>query len=75
MTSLKKIIAKSGDLIIWDSRLWHGALENKSGLDRWALVATLTSWFVKQSMDIPRGLPKKIYSKCLLRITMLIMKH
>ncbi len=64
---LKKIIAKSGDLIIWDSRLWHGALENKSGLDRWALVATLTSWFIKQSMDIPRGLPKKIYSKCSLK--------
>jgi ectoine hydroxylase-related dioxygenase (phytanoyl-CoA dioxygenase family) len=61
---LKDITGKAGDLIIWDSRLWHGARQNIKGLDRWALVATLTSWFIKQSMDMPKGLPKKIYNKC-----------
>ena len=62
--NIKNLLAKAGDLIIWDSRLWHGARVNKSKNTRWALVATLTSWFIKQSMDMPKGLPKKIYSKC-----------
>ena len=62
--NIKNLTGKSGDLIIWDSRLWHGARVNKSENTRWALVATLTSWFIKQSMDIPKGLPKKIFSQC-----------
>jgi hypothetical protein len=37
---------------------------NKSGEDRWALVASFSQWFIKQSMDMPKGLPKKIYNKC-----------
>ena len=61
---IKDLKGKAGDLIIWDSRLWHGARVNKSSNTRWALVATLTSWFIKQSMDIPMGMPKKIYNKC-----------
>jgi ectoine hydroxylase-related dioxygenase (phytanoyl-CoA dioxygenase family) len=60
----KNLEAKAGDLIIWDSRLWHGARVNKSGEDRWALVASFSQWFIKQSMDMPKGLPKKIYNKC-----------
>ena len=61
---LKNLQAKVGDLIIWDSRLWHGAKVNNSNKTRWALVSTLTSWFIKQSMNIPKGMPKKIYKKC-----------
>ncbi len=53
-----------GDLIIWDSRLWHGTLENTSSKSRWAIVTTLSSWWIKQAMDIPTSLPKKIYHKC-----------
>jgi ectoine hydroxylase-related dioxygenase (phytanoyl-CoA dioxygenase family) len=62
--NLKNLIANPGDLIIWDSRLWHGAYENKNKNSRWALVATLSRWFIKQSTDITRGLPKNIYKKC-----------
>jgi ectoine hydroxylase-related dioxygenase (phytanoyl-CoA dioxygenase family) len=63
----KKIIpitGNPGDLIVWDSRLWHGTYENKDKNSRWAIVVTLSSWWVKQAMDMPSGLPKKIYNKC-----------
>ena len=55
--------AKAGDIIIWDSRLWHGALENESGDDLWSLVATLKMWWAKQKVDMPRGLPEDIYTQ------------
>jgi hypothetical protein len=55
------IIATAGDLAVWDSRLWHGTTENVAGTSRWALVATLTQWWMKQKMDMPRSLPENIY--------------
>ena len=58
------LTGKAGDLIIWDSRLWHGTLSNYDKSSRWAIVTTLSSWWVKQAMDMPRGLPKKIFNKC-----------
>ena len=54
----------AGDLIVWDSRLWHGTLENYDKSSRWAIVTTMSSWWIKQAMDMPRSLPKKIYKKC-----------
>ena len=60
----KPITAKAGDLIIWDSRLWHGTLENISKRSRWALVASLLQWWCKQSIDIVRNLDNNIYQKC-----------
>ena len=53
-----------GDLLIWDSRLWHGTTANKENKSRWAIVSTFSSWFIKQKMDMPRSIPKKIYKKC-----------
>ena len=58
------LTGKAGDLIFWDSRLWHGALDNKSGQSRWALIATLSMWWVKPSMDIVRGMNDDIYQNC-----------
>ena len=58
------LAGKAGDLIFWDSRLWHGALENKSKQSRWALIATMGMWWMKPSMDIVRGMNDKIYKKC-----------
>lgn len=57
------ITAHAGDVVIWDSRLWHGTLANTSGRSRWALIATFTSWWVKQTMDITRSLPDEIYKR------------
>tara|TARA_B100000963_G_scaffold362055_1_gene402821 strand:- start:7676 stop:8452 length:777 start_codon:yes stop_codon:yes gene_type:complete len=53
-----------GDLIIWDSRLWHGTLANNDKSSRWAIVITKSCWWVKQAMDMPKGLPNKIYKQC-----------
>jgi Phytanoyl-CoA dioxygenase (PhyH) len=61
LANVKPIIAKAGDLVIWDSRLWHGTRENKAGASRWALIATFTRWWMKQAMDIPKGIPESIY--------------
>ncbi|MGN6285690.1 MAG: phytanoyl-CoA dioxygenase family protein [Afipia sp.] len=53
--------AKAGDLVLWDSRLWHGTTANNAKTSRWALVATFTRWWMKQAMDIPKALPEDIY--------------
>lgn len=58
------LVGKAGDLICWDSRLWHGTLENTSRRSRWALVATLGMWWIKPSMDIVRGMNDSIYQRC-----------
>jgi ectoine hydroxylase-related dioxygenase (phytanoyl-CoA dioxygenase family) len=63
LTKRIPIIAKAGDIVMWDSRLWHGTLDNISGKSRWVLIATFTRWWVKQSMDMTRGLPQEIYDK------------
>ncbi len=59
-----KLEGKSGDLIIWDSRTWHGALENTSGLSRWAIIATLTRWWIKPAMDLVRTIDEEMYASC-----------
>ena len=56
------IEARRGDVVVWDSRLWHGARANETETARWSLIATFRMWWLKQSMDIPRGLPEEIYA-------------
>ncbi len=53
--------SRGGDLVLWDSRLWHGTLENAAKTPRWSLIATFTTWWVKQNMDMTRSLPNRIY--------------
>ena len=60
----KPLTGKAGDLIIWDSRLWHGTLANKTGKSRWVLIATLSQWWCKQSVDIVRNIDNSIYQQC-----------
>ena len=55
--------SKAGDMIVWDSRLWHGAGGNTLGHSRWSLIATFRMWWAKQTMDIPRGTPAKVYDR------------
>jgi ectoine hydroxylase-related dioxygenase (phytanoyl-CoA dioxygenase family) len=52
-----------GDVIVWDSRLWHGALENLTSADRWSLVATFRPWWAKQNFDPVRGLSEAMFSR------------
>ncbi len=51
---------KAGDVLVWDSRLWHATTKNQSKGTRWAIIATFTRWFVKQMFDIPKALPEHI---------------
>lgn len=55
--------AKAGDILIWDSRLWHGTTDNKSEGTRWAIIATFTRWWIKQHFDIPNNVPAGIEEK------------
>lgn len=55
--------AKAGDVMLWDSRLWHGALANRTDRKAWALVATLQRWWVKPRFDITAGLPAAVYAR------------
>lgn len=55
------IVSRAGDVVIWDSRIWHGTLENTSGHSRWSLIATFVRWWVKQGYRIPENLPREIY--------------
>jgi len=55
--------AKAGDLVVWDSRLWHGTLENNSDRSRWALIASFCMWWMKQDVDMTRSLPEEFYAR------------
>ncbi|MGH9320208.1 MAG: phytanoyl-CoA dioxygenase family protein [Vicinamibacteria bacterium] len=55
--------AEAGDVVIWDSRLWHGATENTSGRTRWAIIATFTRWWIKQAFKITENVPQDIYER------------
>lgn len=63
LVDVKSVCAKRGDLVIWDSRLWHGTRENSAKSSRWALIATMSRWWMKQAMDIPAALPQNIYEQ------------
>jgi Phytanoyl-CoA dioxygenase (PhyH) len=55
------LTTKAGDIVIWDGRIWHGALGNPSGRSRWSLIATFARWWVKQNFDITGTLPQALY--------------
>lgn len=57
------IHSKAGNIVIWDSRLWHGALANRSTRTRWALIATFVRWWIKQSFDFTTRLPTHIFNE------------
>jgi ectoine hydroxylase-related dioxygenase (phytanoyl-CoA dioxygenase family) len=54
---------EAGDVVVWDSRIWHGTGENRSGESRWSLIATFVRWWVKQGYRITDNLPQSIYAQ------------
>lgn len=64
LESLVKLTGKKGDVIIWDSRSWHGTLPNKTGRSRWAIIATFARWFIKPQMNIIKTINEDIYRQC-----------
>ena len=55
------IEAKAGDVVMWDSRLWHSALGNQSKGTRWAFISTFSRWYLKQMYNFKESLPKSFY--------------
>jgi len=52
---------KAGDIVAWDSRLWHGANPNNSKKTRWSIIGTFTRWWVKQNYNMKMNMPNDIY--------------
>ncbi len=63
LEAAKPLPSKTGDLVFWDSRLWHGATSNTSGKSRWSVIGTFGRWWLKQNYDLPRSLPQQIYAE------------
>ena len=55
--------SKVGDVVVWDSRVWHGTTANTESETRWAIVATFCRWWLKQQWNLPRRLPQEFYEK------------
>lgn len=60
-SKLENFLLKPGDCLLLDSRLWHGARENKSQKSRWTINCHYTQWFVKQDHDLTKMIPADIY--------------
>ena len=54
---------RAGDLVFWDSRIWHGARANQTGGTRWSIIGTFCRWWIKQAFDIPGNVPQEIYDQ------------
>jgi len=53
-TNADRAVGKAGDIILFDSLLWHAAGENHTDHIRRALTLTFTRPFMKQQLDYPR---------------------
>lgn len=49
-----RAVGRAGDIILFDSLLWHAAGKNKSEQPRRALTLTFSRPFMKQQLDYPR---------------------
>lgn len=63
MSTAVPILSKPGDVIMWDSRIWHGTKENKTSSSRWSLIATFTRWWIKQMHNLTQTLPQEYYDR------------
>lgn len=58
LTYAVPIECKPGDVVIWDTRLWHAA--GAAGPEtRWVIHGTFSRWWLKSVWDIPRALPRE----------------
>jgi len=57
------IETKSGDLLIWDSRLWHKTKDNFGMIDRWSVICSFSRWWIKPNFQIWKTLSKQMKKK------------
>ncbi|NJN34194.1 MAG: phytanoyl-CoA dioxygenase [Saprospiraceae bacterium] len=55
-TNADRITGKAGDIVLFDSLLWHATGKNHTDFERRALTLTFTRPFQKQQLDYPRFL-------------------
>ncbi len=63
LRNVKTINANKGDVLILDSRIWHGTTENKTKKSRWLMNVLFTQWWLKQQVNITETIPNYIFSK------------
>jgi ectoine hydroxylase-related dioxygenase (phytanoyl-CoA dioxygenase family) len=59
----RRLICESGDLIVFNARLWHAAGVNKTNVFRHALTLNACRPYMKQRMDWVRFIPNEIADK------------
>lgn len=52
-----RFLGEAGDIVLFDSNVWHAAGENRTTQVRRALTLTFTRPFMKPQLDYPRYLP------------------
>ncbi len=61
--NIKVINASPGDVLFLDARTWHGTKENNTNSSRWLITSAFYAWWMKQQVDFPKSMPKKILNK------------
>lgn len=57
------VIARAGDIVLWDGRIWHGTESNKTDGTRWGFVAHFSRWWIKQIFNIKGSIPDAILDR------------
>jgi len=57
------IESKAGDVVLWDTRLWHATTTNTTSGSRWAMFATFIRWWIKQLFNITQNFPQEFYRR------------
>jgi ectoine hydroxylase-related dioxygenase (phytanoyl-CoA dioxygenase family) len=57
------IESKAGDVVLWDTRLWHATTANTTSGTRWAMFATFVRWWIKQLFNITQNFPREFYDR------------
>ena len=51
-----QVLGKKGDILLFNSNIWHCSSENKTNEDRMAIPITFSKSVIKQLLDYPRAL-------------------
>lgn len=62
-SSIVPLVAEPGDVIIFNSGIWHGAGTKTTHSRRAAVFINYCRWFLKQEFDIANNMPPEILSR------------
>ena len=67
-----RAVGKRGDIVLFNSNLWHAAGTNNTDEERRAITITFTKPFVKQHLDYPRAVGYEALEKMSLELQQMI---